>query len=126
MTYSSFGLPGSPAQARPARNQEDGWLMRADKKLGEILVDLHVLTSFDVERILTALRRRRDHTKFGEMGRSLGLLRDEHILAALAVQLQLLPGIKDLSLNRILHALQDSSIPAPVEPGAKKTDSASR
>jgi hypothetical protein len=84
--------------------------MSGRKKLGEILVDLHVLTNSQVERVLTALRRRRDQTKFGEMACSLGLLGEEHVLAALAVQLQLFPGIQDLGLKGILESLQG---PAP-------------
>ncbi len=89
--------------------------MRGEKKLGEILVDLRVLSERDVERVVAALRRRRDHMKFGEMARSLGLLRNEHILAALAVQLRLFPGIQDLSMNRLLDTLQQ-----PVEDAVKE------
>ena len=80
--------------------------MRERKRLGEILVDLRVLTDGDVERVVSALRRRQDGRKFGEMARSLGLAKDEHILAALAVQLRLFPGIQDLSMNRLLETLQ--------------------
>jgi hypothetical protein len=80
--------------------------MRGEKKLGEILVDLNFLSEREVERVLVALRRRRDNTKFGEMARNLGLVREEHILAALAVQLRLFPGIQDLSMNRLLDTLQ--------------------
>ncbi len=92
--------------------------MRGEKRLGEILVDLQILAPLDVERVLEALRRRRDHTKFGEMARALGYLRDEHVLAALAVQLKLLPGIGDMSMNRILDALQSptAAAPAPTRP----------
>jgi hypothetical protein len=93
--------------------------MRAAKKLGEILVDLRVLKYSDVERILTAQRRRGDHTKFGEMARNMGLLREEHILAALAVQLQLVPEVQRSSLDRILNSLQGRKQPgtAPVKTG---------
>jgi len=87
--------------------------MRADKRIGEILVDLQVLGALDVDRVLTALRRRRDHTKFGEMARYLGLLEEEHILAALAVQQRLLPGIHQLSIGRILDVLKQPSPPVP-------------
>jgi hypothetical protein len=97
--------------------------MRGEKKLGEILVELQVLTPLDVERVLTALRRRRDYTKFGEMARSLGLLRDEHILAALAVQLRLLPGIQGYSLNRILSILQNPDSEPPREGPGKRLPS---
>src|SRR5271157_5459099 len=84
--------------------------MRERKKLGEILRDLRVLTDAEVERVLEAIRRRHDQTKFGQVARDMGLLRDEHILAALAVQMQMFPGIADLSLNRLLDRLQE---PAP-------------
>ena len=79
------------------------------KPLGEILVGLQVLTPPEVEKILEALRRRRDRSKFGQVGREMGLLRDEHILAALAVQMEMFPGIGDLSLTRLLDRLQMSS-----------------
>jgi hypothetical protein len=88
--------------------------MAAAKKLGEILVDLRVLKYADVERVMTALRRRGGSMKFGEMARSMGLVREEHILAALAVQLGLLPSIQGLSVNRILTSLQGSAEPQPV------------
>jgi hypothetical protein len=80
--------------------------MRERKRLGEILRDLRVLTRVDIERVLDALRRRRDQVKFGQVARDMGLLRDEHILAALAVQMQMFPGIEDLSLRRLLECLQ--------------------
>jgi hypothetical protein len=81
--------------------------MRERKKLGEILHDLQVLTDADIARVIEAMRRRRDQTKFGQVARDMGLLRDEHILAALAVQMQMFPGIQDLSLNRLLDRLQE-------------------
>src|SRR4051794_9507921 len=80
------------------------------KKIGEILVDLQVLTPAEVERILLALRRRGGAGKFGQVGKEMGLVREEHILAALAVQLQLVPGAGDLSLGRLLQRLCE---PAP-------------
>jgi hypothetical protein len=76
-------------------------------KLGNILVNLRVLTPAEVERVVLAMRRRRDQAKFGQVAREMGLLREEHILAALAVQMQLFPGIQDMSLNRVLSRLQD-------------------
>jgi hypothetical protein len=85
--------------------------MRERKKIGEILRDLQVLTNSEVERVLDAMRRRRDLTKFGQVSRDMGLLRDEHILAALAVQMQMFPGIQDLSLNRLLDRLQEPAAP---------------
>jgi hypothetical protein len=79
------------------------------KKLGEILRDLQVLTNAQVERVVEAMRRRRDLIKFGQVARDMGLLRDEHILAALAVQMEMFPGIQDLSLSRLLDRLQQPS-----------------
>jgi hypothetical protein len=96
--------------------------MRREKKIGEILVDLRVLTPVKVEAILEALRRRRDRQKFGQVARDMGLVSDEHILAALAVQMQLFPGVQDLSLNRILTRLQDPlPDPGPAERGQGKS-----
>src|SRR5436190_13583232 len=88
--------------------------MRERKRLGDILVDLRVLTPAEVERILEAKRRRRGYVKFGQVAREMGLLREEHILAALAVQMEMFPGIADLSLPRLLDRLQDPAPPAPV------------
>jgi hypothetical protein len=76
------------------------------KRLGEILVGLQVLTPAEIERVLEAMRRRRDRHKFGQVAREMGLLREEHILAALAVQMEMFPGIGDLSLARLLDRLQ--------------------
>jgi hypothetical protein len=81
--------------------------MHHGKKIGEILVELQVLSPVNLERILEAQKRRGTWIKFGQLGREMGLLREEHILAALAVQLQLFPGIQRMSLNKILARLQD-------------------
>jgi hypothetical protein len=83
------------------------------KRLGKILVDLQVMTPAEVERVLEAMRRRRDRTKFGQVARDMGLLRDEHILAALAVQMQLFPRIHEMSLHRLLENLQSPLPPPP-------------
>jgi hypothetical protein len=80
--------------------------MRTDKKIGQILVELKVLNHFDVDRILESVRKRRRHQKFGQMARDMGLAREEEILAALAVQMELLPGIRRLTLKQILQQLQ--------------------
>jgi hypothetical protein len=77
-----------------------------NRKLGEILVDLKVLKTADVERVLHAMRQRRDQRKFGQVARDMGLLRDEHILAALAVQMQLIPGIAKMNLNNLFGQLR--------------------
>jgi hypothetical protein len=82
------------------------------KRLGEVLVGLQVLTPAEVERVLEAMRRRQDRSKFGQVARDMGLLQEEHILAALAVQLELFPGLDDLSLDRVLDRLQAPAQPA--------------
>jgi hypothetical protein len=89
---------------------------RARRKLGEILVDLGVLTAGDVSRVLDARSRRLDRQKFGQMAQAMGLLREEHVLAALAVQMDLFPGIDRMSLGQILTSLQD---PKPETPPTK-------
>jgi len=76
------------------------------KKLGEILVNLGVLSPVTVDRILQAKRRSGERGKFGQLGRKMGLLREEHILAALAVQMQLVPRAQSLTLARVLEHLQ--------------------
>ncbi len=80
--------------------------MQERQKIGEILVRLKVLTGFDVDRILEAMQRRRRRQKFGQTARDMGLLDEEHILAALAVQMDLVPGIDRLSLGQVLEFLQ--------------------
>jgi hypothetical protein len=80
--------------------------MRGRKKIGEVLVDLEVLTPREVERVLEALKRRWQHRKFGEMARDMGLVSDEQILAALAVQMELFPGIQTMTLKKVLQSLQ--------------------
>ena len=75
------------------------------KRIGEILVGLKVLTHFDVERVLEASRKRHRKLKFGQMARGMGLVSEEHILAALAVQMNLFPGIDRLSLPQVLSYL---------------------
>jgi hypothetical protein len=90
------------------------------RRLGDILVDLQVLTPAEVERVLDAMRRRPDQRKFGQVARDLGLLGEEHVLAALAVQLEMFPGIQGLSLRRLLERLQ-----APLEAPAKTAASTS-
>jgi hypothetical protein len=86
--------------------------MSARRRLGEVLVQLRALTPGDVERVLAALRRRQPRCKFGQMARDMGLLGEEHILAALAVQMQLLPGIERMSLEQVLGALQSNEAAA--------------
>jgi hypothetical protein len=88
---------------------------RAQRKIGEILVALGVMKGGDVSRVLEALSRRLDRQKFGQMAQTMGLVREEHILAALAVQMDLFPGIDRMSLGQILSTLQD---PKPETPTA--------
>jgi hypothetical protein len=76
------------------------------RRLGEILVDLGVLTPAQVDDVLYALRKRRDRSKFGRVAREMGLVQEEHLLAAMAVQMQMFPGIQDLSLSRLLSRLR--------------------
>jgi hypothetical protein len=82
------------------------------KRIGEILTDLRILTPAEVERVLHALRRRRDHVKFGRLAREMGLLREEHVLAALAVQMEMFPRIGELSLRGLLDRLRRPAGPA--------------
>jgi hypothetical protein len=84
--------------------------MPAAQKLGEILVQLKVLSRSDVDRVLEAMRRRPRRQKFGQTAQAMGLLTEEHILAALAVQMNLLPGIGQLSLYQILEQLQTGAV----------------
>lgn len=80
--------------------------MHTRRKIGEILVALKVLTPSDVERVLEAMQRQPRRLKFGQTARAMGLISEEHILAALAVQMNLFPGIHRLSLSQILDRLQ--------------------
>jgi hypothetical protein len=77
------------------------------KRLGEILVDLKALHRLDRKRVLEAMQRRRG--KFGQIARDMGLVREEEILAALAVQMNLFPNIDRLTLAEILHFLQSDN-----------------
>jgi hypothetical protein len=84
--------------------------MQAGQKLGEILVKLKVLAKADVDRVLEAMRRRAQRQKFGQTARVMGLVTEEHILAALAVQMNLFPGIQRLGLAQILALLQTGAV----------------
>jgi hypothetical protein len=79
------------------------------KKIGEILINLKVLSHFDVDRVLEAQQKRQRKVKFGQLARAMGLIAEDHILAAMAVQMQLLPGIERMSLAQILQHLQSAS-----------------
>jgi hypothetical protein len=80
--------------------------MRTEQKLGEILVRLKVLSHFDRDRVLEAMRRLGRRQKFGQMARAMGLITEEHILAALAVQMNLFPGVQRMTLREVLEFLQ--------------------
>jgi hypothetical protein len=89
--------------------------MAERKKIGDILVELQLLTPAEVDRVLLALRNRRDRSKFGHAARDMGLIRDEHILAALAVQMQLFPNIQDMTLQQLMRRLSTPiRTPAPM------------
>jgi hypothetical protein len=85
--------------------------MRDRKRIGEILTDLGILTPQEVERVLQALRRRGDPIKFGRLARDMGLVREEHILAALAVQMEMFPRVGELSLHGLLDQLRTPAAP---------------
>lgn len=83
------------------------------KRIGAILVELQVLTAAEVERVLLAMRRRGDRAKFGQVAREMRLLREEHILAALAVQMELFPRMAEMSLKRIFGKLSSPVVTPP-------------
>lgn len=80
--------------------------MRSEQKLGEILLRLKVINRVDLDRVLEVLRRGGRQQKFGQVARAMGLLSEEHILAALAVQSNLFPGVEWMTLDQILEYLQ--------------------
>ncbi|GEM_PF-2508956 len=77
------------------------------KRIGEILQQLGVLAPADIECVLAALRRRGDFAKFGQVAKDMGLAQEEHILAALAVQMELFVNTRDTTLSRILRRLSN-------------------
>jgi hypothetical protein len=80
--------------------------MPEQQKIGEILVRLRAMNRLDVERVLAAMQRRNRRQKFGQTARDMGLIDEEHILAALAVQMKLIPGVERMSFGQILQFLQ--------------------
>jgi hypothetical protein len=84
--------------------------MAAGQKLGDILVQLKVLSRADVDRVLQAMRRRQQRQKFGQTAQAMGLVTEEHILAALAVQMDLFPGIGRLNLAQVLSQLHSGTM----------------
>lgn len=83
------------------------------KRIGEILVDLGVLTLQEVEQILDVMDCRDDCQKFGKIAREMRLVTEEQILAALAVQMQMFPNIDAMSLEQILKRLRDPILTPP-------------
>jgi hypothetical protein len=85
--------------------------MQTRPKLGEILVRLKVLSPTDVTRVLEATTLRSRRAKFGQTARDMGLVTEEAILAALAVQMELLPGLDRLTLPQLFQALESAGTP---------------
>ena len=96
----------------PARLWDKAQPMDSHPKIGEILVRLKVLNRIDLDRVLEALRRLERRQKFGQMARSMGLVQEEHILAALAVQMNLFSGVHRMTLQQILEYLQTADTPS--------------
>jgi hypothetical protein len=80
--------------------------MGTEQKIGEILLRLKIINRVDLDRVLETLRRGGRRQKFGQVARAMGLLSEEHILAALAVQSKLFPGVEWMTLDEILEYLQ--------------------
>jgi predicted type IV restriction endonuclease len=76
------------------------------RKIGEILVQLKAMSRSDVDRVLEAMQKRQRRQKFGQTACDMGLLDEEHIFVALAVQMQLFPGVERLSVHQILKYLE--------------------
>jgi hypothetical protein len=76
------------------------------QKIGEILVQLKAMSRSDVDRVLEAMPMRRRRQKFGQTACDMGLLAEEHIFVALAVQMSLFSGVERLSMDQILKYLQ--------------------
>jgi hypothetical protein len=84
--------------------------MNTEQRFGEILMRLKVLNRIDRDRVLETLRRSARRQKFGQVARSMGLVTEEHILAALAVQMNLFPGVQWMTLDQILEYLQTAEV----------------
>jgi len=111
-------MPG-PSGFRRVPDYEASVMFFERKRLGEILVNLQALSPAEVARVLEAMRRRGDQRKFGEVAREMGLLREEHILAALAVQWEMFPGIGNLGMRRLLDQLQ-TPLQSPGRPNRQR------
>jgi hypothetical protein len=84
--------------------------MNTEQKFGEILMRLKVLNRIDRDRVLDPLRRSARRQRFGQVARAMGLVTEEHILAALAVQMNLFPGAQWMTLEQILEFLQTAEV----------------
>jgi phenylalanine-4-hydroxylase len=84
--------------------------MNTEQKFGEILQRLKVLNRIDRDRVLETMRRSGRRQRFGQVARAMGLVREEHILAALAVQMNLFPGVQWMTLEQILEYLQTADV----------------
>jgi hypothetical protein len=80
--------------------------MQERRKIGDILIQLNAMSRVDLDRVLEAMQKRCRRQKFGQTARDMGLVREEQILAALAVQMNLFPGVEQLSVDQILEYLQ--------------------
>lgn len=80
--------------------------MHTEQKLGEILIRLKIINRVDLDRVMESMRRSGRRHKFGQVARAMGLISEEHILAALAVQSKLFPGVEEMTLDQILEYLQ--------------------
>ncbi len=96
------------------------------KRIGEILEELGVLTPTEIDDVLAALRRRGDFAKFGQVAKDMGLIREEHILAALAAQMELIPGATEMSLRQLLGRLRDPVVTSPPSAPRRRAGSRSR
>ncbi len=98
--------------------------MICDTRLGAILIELGVLTPAEVSRVATAQSRRGDPIKFGQLAKDLGILHEEHILAALAVQMGIVPMTLQRSIRKVLGELKGpgpkSPLPFPLESVQKR------
>lgn len=84
--------------------------MSTQQKFGEILLHLKILNRIDRDRVLETLRRSGRRQRFGQAARAMGLVTEEHILAALAVQMNLFPGVQLMTLEQILEYLQTAEV----------------
>ncbi len=84
--------------------------MSTEQKFGEILMRLKALNRIDRDRVLETLRRSGRRQRFGQVARAMGLVSEEHILAALAVQMNLFPGVQWMTLEQILEYLQTAEV----------------